>query len=233
MALTTSGGAVTPGCSSIFSGLLQLLNWTFVWVSQPTLVEASLCFGEEWNICDYYPWWPKRMGEGDPIWCCVISSISKKRRQASHVYFTPSWDNRKLLNQPPPLHVRVQIRLIVNVTAIRHTEELQCWVCSHTCRVMEGSACACRTGDLCSVYKSMLAGARLTETDEKGGEWTLASISAPKRERETGRSSSDALTFAGLILYITMEMCSRGIYRPRNTTDLPSDVFWLHGFGSC
>lgn len=36
-----------------------------------------------------------------------------------------------------------------------------------------------QTGDLCSIYTSMAAGARRTETDEKGGEWRPVALGLP------------------------------------------------------
>lgn len=36
-----------------------------------------------------------------------------------------------------------------------------------------------QTGDLCSIYKSMAAGARRTETDEKGGAWRPVPLVIP------------------------------------------------------
>lgn len=36
-----------------------------------------------------------------------------------------------------------------------------------------------QTGDLCSIYKSMVAGARRTEADEKGGEWRPVPLVIP------------------------------------------------------
>lgn len=37
-----------------------------------------------------------------------------------------------------------------------------------------------QTGDLCSIYKSMAAGARLTESDERGGEWRPVPLVLPE-----------------------------------------------------
>lgn len=37
-----------------------------------------------------------------------------------------------------------------------------------------------QTGDLRSIYKSMVAGARSTETDEKGGEWRPVPLGLPR-----------------------------------------------------